>query len=833
MLFFIYAIIGMQLFGNIALEEDEEETAINEHNNFRTFIQALMLLFRSATGEAWHEIMLACLGGNNCDPLSGNTEPECGSQFAYLYFVSFIFFCSFLMLNLFVAVIMDNFEYLTRDSSILGPHHLDEYVRIWAEYDPAACGRISCREMYDMLRHMCPPLGLGKRCPARVAYKRLLRMDLPVADDNTVHFNSTLMALIRTALDIKIAKGGIDKHQMDAELRKEMMAIWPNLSQKALDLLVTPHKSTDLTVGKIYAAMMIMEYYRQSKTKRSQALHDEQNRTPLLFQRVEPLSDTQDGGLGFNALPPPEATETINTLLPVGGGVPESRSWMTARAQEMSQKIGSWSPEGLTEDGLGSMTNSQTVEMKEMGQDGYSDTENFPPMEGHGRAASMPRLPGDNQTISDSSPMKRSASSLGHSQSGRGHRDKGGADHYNMDRVIPEEGRTSRHGHRRKDRSHRASEKSLCRYTEADTGLGTDLSTTTQSGDLTSKDKDRDRDRGRSKDRKHHHHHHHHHGSVDKERYVAERGGEYGHRHSHDRELERDREKERDRRWSRSPSEGHECMPHRQGSSSVSGSPVPSTSGTSTPRRGRRQLPQTPATPRPHVTYSPVVRKAMPTPPGGPQSRSPAPRRFSPEPPQVQGPPPTGPQVAHHGTPRQGHHPPARWGDTGGGGGSMEGGGSFYTQDYQEYERHHEPPAYEQSPMQGGNPHPHALTNHPLPPPPQPQLHNPHPLPPPQPHPVNIPHSHPPPHPQPSRTSPRTAHLATPPTTALTGPVQSQVPAAQRRLPNGYHSSSPSTHLHGPPHPGPHKVPPPAGHPRGPRKGLHEPYNETEDDDWC
>jgi hypothetical protein len=42
------------------------------------------------------------------------------------------------MLNLFVAVIMDNFEYLTRDSSILGPHHLDEFVRVWAEYDRAA-----------------------------------------------------------------------------------------------------------------------------------------------------------------------------------------------------------------------------------------------------------------------------------------------------------------------------------------------------------------------------------------------------------------------------------------------------------------------------------------------------------------------------------------------------------------------------------------------------------------------------------------------------------------------------------------------------------------------
>jgi len=42
------------------------------------------------------------------------------------------------MLNLFVAVIMDNFDYLTRDSSILGPHHLDEYIRVWADYDPAA-----------------------------------------------------------------------------------------------------------------------------------------------------------------------------------------------------------------------------------------------------------------------------------------------------------------------------------------------------------------------------------------------------------------------------------------------------------------------------------------------------------------------------------------------------------------------------------------------------------------------------------------------------------------------------------------------------------------------
>lgn len=75
------------------------------------------------------------------------------------------------MLNLFVAVIMDNFDYLTRDSSILGAHHLDEYIRVWAEYDPNATGYIHYSEMYDMLRNMDPPLGFGNKCPYRLAYK--------------------------------------------------------------------------------------------------------------------------------------------------------------------------------------------------------------------------------------------------------------------------------------------------------------------------------------------------------------------------------------------------------------------------------------------------------------------------------------------------------------------------------------------------------------------------------------------------------------------------------------------------------------------------------------
>ncbi|XP_055722179.1 voltage-dependent R-type calcium channel subunit alpha-1E-like isoform X3 [Salvelinus fontinalis] len=326
MLFFIYAIIGMQVFGNIKLND---ENHINQHNNFKTFSGALMLLFRSATGESWQEIMLSCLGGQECEPdssmapmtMSPDHEGGCGTDFAYCYFVSFIFFSSFLMLNLFVAVIMDNFEYLTRDSSILGPHHLDEFVRVWGEYDRAACGRIHYTAMYEMLTHMSPPLGLGKKCPRGMAYKRLVLMNMPVDEDMSVHFTSTLMSLIRTALEIKIARGqgmsGEDRVALDTELQKEISVIWPYLPQKTLDVLVPINKDSDMTVGKIYASMMIMDYFKQNKAKKLRAQLEAQKASLMPFQRLDASTLSED--ILSNAQPLPCMPHSAGSALTRGG----------------------------------------------------------------------------------------------------------------------------------------------------------------------------------------------------------------------------------------------------------------------------------------------------------------------------------------------------------------------------------------------------------------------------------------------------------------------------------------------------------------------------------
>ncbi|KAK3913681.1 Voltage-dependent calcium channel type D subunit alpha-1 [Frankliniella fusca] len=273
MLFFIYAVIGMQVFGKIALNSD---TAITRNNNFQSFPQAVLVLFRSATGEAWQDIMMDCSarpGEVKCDVDSDSDTPlNCGSDLAFPYFISFYVLCSFLIINLFVAVIMDNFDYLTRDWSILGPHHLDEFIRLWSEYDPDAKGRIKHLDVVTLLRKISPPLGFGKLCPHRVACKRLVSMNMPLNSDGTVLFNATLFAVVRTSLRIK-TEGNID--DANAELRAVIKKIWKRTSPKLLDQVVPPPGVDDeVTVGKFYATFLIQDYFRRFKKRKEQEMKD-------------------------------------------------------------------------------------------------------------------------------------------------------------------------------------------------------------------------------------------------------------------------------------------------------------------------------------------------------------------------------------------------------------------------------------------------------------------------------------------------------------------------------------------------------------------------------
>ena len=68
-----------------------------------------------------------------CNETLYGDSGDCGNEaFAYIFFCSFQFLCCYVILNLFIAVILDNFEYLTRDASVLGPHK----VRVFPTCSP-------------------------------------------------------------------------------------------------------------------------------------------------------------------------------------------------------------------------------------------------------------------------------------------------------------------------------------------------------------------------------------------------------------------------------------------------------------------------------------------------------------------------------------------------------------------------------------------------------------------------------------------------------------------------------------------------------------------------
>ncbi len=80
------------------------------HATFSNFPSALMLLFQCATGQDWKFVMYA-VGGE-----PGQPEGMAGETF--IYFGSFFFFSNYILLNLFVAVILDNFSASMRESEL-------------------------------------------------------------------------------------------------------------------------------------------------------------------------------------------------------------------------------------------------------------------------------------------------------------------------------------------------------------------------------------------------------------------------------------------------------------------------------------------------------------------------------------------------------------------------------------------------------------------------------------------------------------------------------------------------------------------------------------------
>jgi hypothetical protein len=125
---FIFSVLAVFFFNNIT-----SGVEISEYKNFTNFGQSFLFLFILSTGENWNYAMYDCIKtAPNC------VENEtCGTSYAPVFFVIFVLFVQNIMLNLFILVIINQFEkyYMAEDNPITKfKKNLDVFMVTWVDF---------------------------------------------------------------------------------------------------------------------------------------------------------------------------------------------------------------------------------------------------------------------------------------------------------------------------------------------------------------------------------------------------------------------------------------------------------------------------------------------------------------------------------------------------------------------------------------------------------------------------------------------------------------------------------------------------------------------------
>ncbi|TNN26194.1 Voltage-dependent T-type calcium channel subunit alpha-1G [Liparis tanakae] len=104
LLFFIFAALGVELFGDLICDELHPCEGLGRYATFKNFGMAFLLLFRVSTGDNWNGIMKDTL--RNC----GQNSTCYNTVVSPLYFVSFVLTAQFVLVNVVIAVLMKHLE---------------------------------------------------------------------------------------------------------------------------------------------------------------------------------------------------------------------------------------------------------------------------------------------------------------------------------------------------------------------------------------------------------------------------------------------------------------------------------------------------------------------------------------------------------------------------------------------------------------------------------------------------------------------------------------------------------------------------------------------------
>uniref|UniRef100_A0AC35U5Q7 Tetraspanin n=1 Tax=Rhabditophanes sp. KR3021 TaxID=114890 RepID=A0AC35U5Q7_9BILA len=196
---FMFASFGVQTVGGRLAACNDSEVKSSE---------ALVVLFRSVTGEDWNDILHDCMrSAPFCYWKQGINywETDCGNYYgAIIYFCSFYLIITYIVRNLLVAVIMENFSlfYSSEEDALLSYADIRNFQLVWNIVDIEQRGQIPvCRTKF-LLRMLKGRLEVDSN-KDRLLFKHMCYEMEKIRNGEDVTFHDVLYMLSYRSVDIR------------------------------------------------------------------------------------------------------------------------------------------------------------------------------------------------------------------------------------------------------------------------------------------------------------------------------------------------------------------------------------------------------------------------------------------------------------------------------------------------------------------------------------------------------------------------------------------------------------------------------------------------------
>ncbi|CAK6954122.1 sodium channel%2C voltage-gated, type I-like, alpha [Scomber scombrus] len=309
---FIYAIFGMSNFAYV-----KKEGGIDDLFNFETFGNSMICLFQITTSGGWDGLLAPILNTNE-DECNNTTEHpgssvkgDCGNPpVGIAFFVSYIIVCFLIVINMYIAVILENFSVATEESAEpLSEDDFEMFYEVWEKFDPHATQFMEYNKLSEFADSLDPPLRIAM--PNKI---ELISMDLPMVSGERIHCLDILFAFTKRVL----GEGG-EMDILRGQMEERFMA--SNPSKVSYEPITTTLRRKQEDTSAVVIQRAFRRYSRvHAATKPSDKSRDNIQKDETLSDKENPVTDKLSvSSVDKNDLTPSTASQPLCNSVTTNG----------------------------------------------------------------------------------------------------------------------------------------------------------------------------------------------------------------------------------------------------------------------------------------------------------------------------------------------------------------------------------------------------------------------------------------------------------------------------------------------------------------------------------